>query len=493
MALIPFGAYLPDLPTFNNPGATVASGVLPKTGGGYEPLPSLSAVSAALTARCRGAVSMTDINGATYNYAGDATKLYSASATAVTDLSKVGGYANGTDDNWEFAKWGNACLATNYADAVQTVTLGASPFADLITSTRKPKARHIGVDSHGFVFLGNVTDAVDGPIPYRVWWSALENAADFDPSAATQSDTQDLVGDGGDVQRIIEGGDYMLVFQQRAIQRFDYQGGAVIFNRATIERARGAVSAGTVVAVGRLVFYLGDDGFYVCDGTGSTAIGAGKIDRTFWAEVDQQYLGRITASIDPRKKIVAWSYATTSGAGTPNKIIAFNWVDQRWSTAEVSAELLFPSLSQGYTLEQLDAITTDLDALPLSLDSPAWMGGVVQLGAFDTSNKFASFSGANLAATLETAEVQLVDGERALLTSAMPMVDGGTLSMAMGTRNRINDSVTYGSSVSQDTVGRCSFLSNARYHRARVSIAAGGTWSNAQGVDGLQFTGQGAF
>lgn len=494
MTLIPFGAWLPDSPVFNNPGATVANGVFPQSGAQYGPMPAITNIATALTARCRGALSMTDTAGVTYTYAGDATKLYSVNATATTDVSKGGGYTNGVDDNWEFVKWGNQCLGTNFADPVQALTIGGANFADLITSTRKPKAKHIGTDSHGFVFLGNVTDSVDGAQPSRVWWSALESAVDFDPSVSTQSDYQDLVGDGGEITRVVEAGEYTLVFQKRAIQRFDYQGGAVIFNRATIERSRGAVASGSVIVVGRMVFYLADDGFYMCDGAGSTPIGAGKIDRTFWASVEAAYLGRITVSADPRKKIVVWSYASTSSAdGTPDKLLAYNWADQRWSEGDQSTELLFSSVSPGYTLEGLDAIGTDLDAFTVSLDSPSWMGGVVQLGAFDSSHRLAEFTGANVAATIETPEVQLVNGQRALLTRAAPIVDGGTLSLTAGTRNRINDAVAYGTAVSQNAAGHCHFLSEARYHRIRMTIASGGTWTHAQGVDANEFVGLGPY
>lgn len=495
MALIPFGEYLPDQPALVNPGATVARNVLPRTGSDYEPLPDLTAVSPALTAYCRGAAAMSDVSGVAYDYAGDATKLYQVTAAAATDVSKVGGYTNGTDDRWEGVLWGNTCKMTNYANPVQTITLGGANFADLITSSLKPKARHISVDFNNFLILGNTNDATDGAVPNRVWWSAQNDPTDFQPSAATQCDNQDIVGEGGAVQKLLPSGERTIIFQQRAIQLMTYVGGAPIFSILPVEEKRGAVTPGGVTGLGRLAFYLSDDGFYGFDGNTSTPLGAGKVDRSFWAEVDSTYLGMISAAVDPRRKIVAWAYPTSNstGSGVPDKILFHNWVSGRWAEGIVNVELLFRALSQGYTLEGLDAVSSSIDALPLSLDSPAWQGGVIQLGAFSTAHKLASFSGSNLAATIETGEFQLYPGERALVTEVWPMVDGGTLTMALGTRNRPNDSVTYTSAVSQNSIGACPFLSNARYHRARVSIAAASIWAHAQGIDNVISTPQGPF
>jgi hypothetical protein len=200
--------------------------------------------------------------------------------------------------------------------------------------------------------------------------------------------------------------------------------------------------------------------------------------------LDDSYLHRITSVIDPTNKLYIVSYpGTGSSDGTPNKLIIYNYAEDKWSTGEIEIEHLASSRAQGYTLESLDSVNSSIDALPYSLDSRLWAGGTVNLSAFNTSHKLATFTGSNLAARLETGEAQLIPGKRTFVQSVRPMVDGGTLTVTLGTRNRINDSVTYGSAVSQNTWGECPVRANARYHRARVDIAAGGSWTHAQGVD----------
>ncbi len=493
MPIVPFGPYLPDLPALENPGATVARNVLPAANS-YRPCPDFAVLSTALDARVRGAIALKDTSGNTYNYAGDATKLYSVTALAVTNVSKSGGYSNSTDDDWEFAQDanGNKIIATNYADAVQTVTLGSSPFADLITSTDKPKARHLVMHPRNFLVLGNLNDNI-GVAPTGIRWSAQGTYTDFDESVTTQSDREVLQGDSGWVQRLIAAGEYVLIFRERSITRMTYVGPPNIFQFDEVEQKRGcALSPKGVANLGRMVFFLSEDGFYMFDGVTATPIGANKVDATFTAELNATYANRVSAAIDPLNKLVYWAYPTTASTdGTCDKMMIYNWAADRWSDAEISTQLIFPSLSQGYTLEGLDAVSSSLDALPASLDSRAWTGGANQLGAFNSANRLGSFTGANLAATLETAENQLFPGNRALLTEVSPSVNGGTLSMQVLYRDRLNDAYTTSGVSAQNAQGFCPFVINARNFRFRVSVAAGGTWTHALGVDRVVASDQG--
>src|SRR5262249_51632295 len=142
---------------------------------------------------------------------------------------------------------------------------------------------------------------------------------------------------------------------------------------------------------------------------------------------------RISGVVDPINKLFFWSYpgAGNSG-GTPNRLLIYNWALQRWSYADVTAELVFRSLSEGYTLESLDATGYNLDTLPYSLDSRAWTGGSPFLSAFDSAHKLALFNGATLAAQLETTNFALDGGARVFVSGVRPLIDGGAPSVQVG-------------------------------------------------------------
>lgn len=476
--IIPFGEYTPDLPKLGNTGATTAKNVIPAKAG-YKPLNSLTTYSNALTAYCRGAFSAMDSTGNVSSYSGDATKLYRLIGTTQTDSSKSGGYSLAVDSYWEFAQWGNTCIATNFDNPMQVITLGGSTFADLAAGA--PRARHISV-VRDFVFVGNTYDSTDGNVPNRVRWSALNNSTDWTVSATTQADYQDLQGNGGWVQSIV-GGDRALIFQERAIWMATYVGSPVVFNFDAIEEARGAFCPRGVIKVGEIVYYIADDGFYAITGGQSVPIGFGKVDKTFLADINDSYLHRVTAAAIPDEKVIMWSYpGAGSTDGTPNKIILYNWASQKWAHAEFNHQILLRSMSVGTTLDGLDAISSSVDALAFSLDSKVWMGGKLQLSAFNTSNQQAYLTGTALDATIETGEFQPegIEGYRSEITEVMPIVDGGIHTVQMGTRETQASSIVWGNVSTENSSGICPVRSNARFHRVRTNIT--GSFTDATGV-----------
>jgi hypothetical protein len=485
--LVEFGEYLPDLPDFQNPGATVAKNVIP-AGNSYKSFPSVQVYSNALDARCKGAISTKDRDGNSLTFAGNASKLYKISGTTFSNVSVVGGYSTG-DERWFFTRFGDRLIATNFNDAIQTYTLASSSaFANL--SAGAPKARYTAT-IRNFLAVANTFDSVDGNVPHRVRWSALDDATDWTVSATTQADYQDLNASNGWCRGIV-GGEYGVIFQERAISRMTYVGSPTIWQFDEVETGKGTMASGSIIKVGNFIFYLGLDGFYVFDGSKSTAIGANKVDQTFYNEVDLSYLDNIYSTADFDKQVIYWLYpATGNTGGIPNKILMFNYspdAKKRWSFAEPGdLEVIFTSLSAGYTLDDLDSFSASLDTLTPSLDSRYWTGDNYLLSGFNTDHKMVNFSGSALTAQLETMEAQVFPNMRAYITRVRPIVDGsGTVTVQMGTRNVHSESVTYGSATSLVSNGDCPVRSNARYHRIRVNISGG--FNDAQGVEVLEAT-----
>jgi len=477
--MIQFGEYLPDLPAFNNPGATVADGVIP-TAVGYRELGSLSAYSTtALTNRCQGTGAGQASDGSVTVFAGDDTDLYQLVDTAWTSTDT--GFTTAEDSVWRFGQFGDTVIATNYDDAPQKWTLGTSSSWSALGGT-PPRARHIAI-VRGFVFLG---DLVESGTAYqnRVRWSGLDNAETWAASQTTQSDFQDFVGNGGAVMGIV-GGEYGIVFLERSIFRLDYAGTPLIFTANEVSQTRGTQVTGSIAALGRTIFFWSDDGFYALeDGTKVTPIGANKVDKTFAEDLDTAYASRVTSAIDPINHLYIVSYPGSGhSSGTPNKLIIFDWVNNKWSTASFQHQLISRSLSTGYTLDGLDSVSSSIDSLAFSLDSRAWVGGSVLLSAFNTSNNLAYFTGTGLDATLETAEFQPLPGRRSFINKVRPIVDGSaaTSTVQMAGRNIGTDTVSFGSAVSLNGSGDAPVREDARYHRVRVNITGG--FDHAQGVD----------
>ena len=472
---VPVGEYLPDQPDLANKAIT-ATNVFPWATG-YISVPALTAISTALTARCQGTFFARDTSGNVFNFAGDATKLYElAAGNSYSDVSRTvgGAYACPSDGDWEFTQWGQTVIAVNGVDAAQKITLSAANFQALGGSP--PIARHIDI-IRDFVVMGNVSGT-----PNRVQWSAINDSEDWTPSATTQSDFQDIANSGW-VQKII-GGEYGLVFGEYGVWRMTYVGGAVIFQFDQIEKRRGLYAPQSAIGHGNFTFYLSDDGFYMTAGAGnSIPIGDGKIDRTFLNDLQSANYFRISAAIDPIRKLYLVAYpGSGASGGNPNKILAYNWVYKKWAgPISVDVEVLARFASLGYTLDGLDAVSSSIDALSHSLDSRVWTGGAQTLAAFNTSHKLGTFSGTAMDATVDTGEVQHFQGRRAHVNHIRPIVDSNAASITLGTRNRQADTRSYGSASSQASDGHCDVRSNARYHTYRIGTT--GSFSFIEGVE----------
>jgi hypothetical protein len=407
----------------------------------------------------------------------------------------VGGYSTATDEIVQAVLFGQRVITTNFADPPQSYVMGSSSvFANLIaTGVTDLKARYLGVIKD-WVLFGNTSDGTYGAQPQRVWWSAIADPTNFptpgtSDAAAQQSDFQDLFGDAGWVMGIVGnlGTADGAVFQERAVVRVQYVGPPAIFAFQTAEGARGTPAPGSIQQSGNIAYYLGEDGFKAFDGTSSAPIGFNKIDKTFFADLDQSYFYRITSAVDPINQIVYWAYPGVGhSGGNPNRLIAYNWSLQRFTITEADAiqlEIMLRSLTPGYSLETLDALIPSIDAATLSLDSRIYTAGRSVLAAFNTSHALCTFTGANLSPTVDLSEGQLIPGQRAMVTRARPLVDGGTPSVNFGVRETQTASSTYGTAGTPNSSGAVAGRWTGRYHRPRITLPAGSSFTHISGID----------
>jgi hypothetical protein len=400
---------------------------------------------------------------------------YSSGGTSAKTLV----YAPGTEGFWRFTQFGSLAIAVNGIDSPQKFDLSAG--TNWATLGGSPPVGTFVATIRDFVFMGKI-----GSTPQRLQWSPFNNAeGTWGSVAATQADFQDLP-DGGNITGIV-GGEYGVVFSETAIRRVTYEGPPTVFRIDKIANDIGASVANSVAGYIDMAFCLHKSGFYVVKaGQQVVPIGRGKIDRTFWAEFDEANAHRCSSAVDPVRGLYIFAYPASGSSGTPNRLLIYNWVTERWTRALVDCEIIFNGASQqSYTLEQLDTFGT-LETLPFSLDSSFWTGAfTLLLFGFYTDHKSGAFNGTTLEATIETGEFNPGNGTRSVIRSCRPLIDGGSPTIAIGSRETQQGAVAYGGSTGLTASGLAPVYSTGRYFRAKAVIPAGGTWSNALGVDDL--------
>jgi len=481
MPVIPFIEWTPDDADLGSSGAIVVKNALPGRQG-YKPFNSLSVVTDATATRPLGALEAFDINNVSYQYVGDAAALYELNENDLTwtDVTNTGGaYTTAAGEVWEMVRWENKVLATNFTDNPQQITMGGANFSDLTTAF---KARHVAV-VRDFVVFGNTYDGSDGNRHNRVRWSALGDETDYTVSAVTLADYRDLTT-GGPIQKIL-GGEIGIIVCQRSVFRMSFVGAPTAFQIDEVLPNVGAISPGSVTQLGDNVYFISEQGFVelVGGGTGVNYIGAGKVDQFFFDDFDPEFIERMSCIADPTSNRIVWAYPGAGAtAGRPNKLIIYDRTFGKWSLIEEEVELLVRSKGIGVTLDELDGLGyTNIDTMDVSLDSPQFKQSASQLAAFDESYMLGFFRGLYKTATIETKESEIYAGFNTRLTGFRPLVDLGTVTAEVGTRDRLTDAVVYGSSLSQSASGKFNCRNNARYYRFRLTIT-GNTWVDALGV-----------
>ena len=477
---IPFGEWLPDQPEHLNPGANVATNVYYALNS-YKRFPSLVNYSSNnISADSRGAGSFRDNAGNVYNFVAKNTDIYQLDGGSFT--SRKGSLTGGNTDYFTFTQFGNYVIASNGVDAPQYYLMGTSTnFANLSSITSAgtvPTFRVSGV-IRDFLVTGNQSSNQN-----RIQWSGINDITTWQ-SGTKQADQQDLPGSGGEIVHITSG-EIGYVFRQNQIIRMDYVGGATVFRLSVISPNRGAVYGRTVCQDNRRVFFYADDGFFEINGDNVISIGAEKVNRFFDANVNKAYTDRICAAVDPFNQLALWLYPsvnnTSNTTGICDRILIYNYATKKWSLAEANASTIFSQFVGAYTVELMDIISQNLDAINIALDTDFWSGGQLFLGGIDSDYKAAIFSGTANEGELETSEVELFPGFRSSIQSVRPIVDAEA-TVTIKTRDRLADSVTSSSEISMNDTGVNPVRQSGRYVKVNVKTPSGVAWNHAQGID----------
>ena len=466
----------------------------------------------------------------TFTYAKVNANVPSAVATGTV----IGSAYSGTY-RWQFLQFGNYALATNGSDKVQYYDINASSyFGDLATTV--PIAKYITA-VRDFVVCANIGA---GTNPSRVQWSDINDATDWTAGAASQSDVQDLP-DGGDITGIT-GGEFGIVFLEKAIVRMSYIGSPLFFQFDTISRNVGCIEGGSIAQYGGVTYFLSDDGFYSSNGQQITAIGSEKIDRYFFNNANIGDIDSISAAVDPERNLVIWDYTTVSG---PRGLLIYNFETQKWCEADTDVDYLSTLATSGVSLEGIDTAynitagafvatkqytirtvgTTDftaigavantvgvlftatgvgsgtgvaidmaasaaalktIDTLVTTMDDRLYKGGKFLFGGVRDA-KVITFTGTPATATITTNDLEY--GYNSVLTLIRPSVDNGSADVSVASRRMLDDTITYSTAVSASSEDRCPVRSAGRYHRVSLT-PTGANWFSAIGLD-LDYSTQG--
>lgn len=470
-----FGEWAPDVCQLDSQFTAIAENVHPGPNS-YMPVPSIGQLStAALPARCVGLTFARTAAGAWAIFAGTATNLYKYASGSWTDVTRTvgGNYTVPAGQAWSFAQFGTDLIAVNVNDDPQFIDVDSGTSFEALAGS-PPKAKHVAVVGPHVVLSGLASNS------RLLQWSGFEDSTAWTLGVAL-SDEQEFP-EGGPIIGVA-GGESGYVIQDRTIRMMQHLPGDIttIFSFSLIEDKKGCISDQAFVTVNQTVYFLGEDGFFSIGSQGLNPIGANRINDWFRDNCDVSRRSYVRAFAVADKPRVAWFFHNSGTAADYDRILFYDWSLNRWSYAVVSAQYYATLAAVGMTLEDLDSLGT-LDSLEISLDSAIYAGGRPFIGAINTDGQLAAMNGAPLAATFDTVERHLSPGARSFVSEIYPLIDADGLTTTPGTRERLQNTVEWGSAASLEITGSCSMLSSGRLHRFRVAIPADTVWTHAQGL-----------
>lgn len=525
---VEFTEWTPDQPSVIR-NLSRASGVY-ATAVGFSPFPSPVDYSQSASENLNNVFAGRFYNTNTI-FAGGSSKLFKLDGAdySMDDVSKTGGYSG--VEKWNFVQFGNTILAANNINKLQAFTLGSgSQFADAAASA--PISKYVTI-VRDFVVCANLNNGTNSS---TVQWSDINDYTDWTAGGASQSDSQ-ILPDGGNITGIT-GGEFGLIFLQRAIVRMSYIGSPYFFQFDTISRNLGCLEGNSLVQHGGVSYFLSENGFYSCDGKIIEAIGNEKIDRYFFSNIDPSSLSSISSTVDPIRKIVIWNFKNVFAK---RQLIIYNWQTKKWTSCDTDVDYIASIVSSGNTLEGLDipyeinassmisgndytisnlgsgvnwtsigasvatvgarftrnstaltgtggkvinlsaasAAGYTLDTMTTSLDSLLYTGGKYLLAGVRT-NKVITFTGANSSAQIDTGYIG--SQYNSTLTLARPIVDNGSADVSAYSVNLLNEVKDFGTYTSANSENRVALRTNGKYHKLSIR-PTGSQWSNILAIE----------
>jgi hypothetical protein len=467
--LIPFANFEPDrAPYAAGASATIVNAI--PVADGWGPIRALFALTDPLPSAPKGGVRVRTPDGVVRVFAGTVDALYELDADGSTwnEVSGPSTYAVPDGDEWCFTLFGDNLVASNLGTDHQYIGVASgTAFADVPGSP--PKSKYTWTAGEYFC-LGNIASS-----PSRVMTSGIGDLG-YWTVGQRGCDYQDFP-DGGEVMGGIGVDNGAIVFQRTRLRTMNVaMVGDYSFTTSILNPSRGTIAPKSICQIGPgQFFYYSGDGFMV--GAEGKPIGAERVDRWFGSDViSPDAVSQVTSVADPFNKIVWTIYQ-----GGNRFLLGYNWQLDRWCYADVTVtglcSMAMPTRTWDSLTGTIDEQTQTFDASPGNLD---------RFAAFDDQYRLCFFSGANMAATLETADVELTPGRRSWLQELRMLGECNEFTLQSGTMAQRGNVPSFGTPVSpHESTGICHFRSPGRIHRVRMNIPSGAIWRVMTGVEPL--------
>lgn len=459
-----FGPWRPDVMGPNSNFMRVAEGAIPKfeaEGFGYGCFPQMVAATgaAALADTPRGIISVQAPDGSWAVYVATDAQIYKMQSDFTFASIEAG---RNVPDNKDvsFALIGTKLLNTDTVDGFKAYDIVAGGANGAVSGA--PSAEFVFVMKNVVFALGTTS------APRSFANSDIGNHAKWTGGAANRGTLEDggaLIG-GADLKN-----GFGVMFQESAIRGITFGNSVSAYRVDKVSDGLGCVAARTIIPWDGRVAWWDTTGPYMMLGGGAPQpIGAGKVSDWAASSIGRQNYRNLQGAVDPQRYLFLWRV-------DDSRLLAYHWLHEEWSVLPVTttalARIATPTTS-------IDALTGTIDALAGTIDA---LGGSAapQISGLNLSRKYATFTGANLAATLESGKYRNPLSQ--MIGWATPVDDSPDGTLQIGTSDRLDDDLEWESGEAKIEGGQTPQRARGHTIGFRRNIPAASDWSFCNGVD----------
>lgn len=417
----------------------------------------------ALSAECRGGSVIRKLDNTRRILAGTATAIYELVSSAWSDVSRGTAYTGGSESRWSIAQFGDATIMANRADAMQRSTSGA--FADI---SGAPKAE-IVFSVGAFVMALNVNDGAEKPDGWHC--CAAFDETSWTPSTTTQATRGRLVSTPGALTAGARLGEYAVAYKERSIYLGQYVGAPVVWDWIQVPGGEaGCVGKEAICDIGGAHFIVGNDNFWLFDGTRPTPLGDGVI-RQWWVDNSSaQYRYKTICTLDQETNRV-WVFFVSKNASSLDSALVYHIQSKMWGRVSIAIEAAITYTSPSATIDGLTSFSATIDGLPnIPFDSQYWAAGGRALSVFNTAHQLQSLTGQSASSSL-TSGVVGDDENLSLLQQIRLRYSMAPTSATVTTEHAMNSGTSFAPGVSGVmNDGKFDTLKSSRWHKARIDF-----------------------
>jgi hypothetical protein len=418
----------------------------------------------ALADECRGAAVVTKLDDTRRVFAGTTTKLYELTGGAWSDVS-TGSYTGGADSRWSIAQFGNSTLASNNVDTIQRSTSGV--FSSIATA---PKAKIIFSVGTQIMAL-NTNDGTSKPDGWHC--CATYDETSWTPALATLCASGRVVSQPGAFTAGGRLGEYAIAYKEKSIFIGQFVGAPTVWDWQQVAGGdAGCVGQDAWCDIGGAHFIVGQDNFWLFDGSRPVPIGEDQVRQWFQSSSNPNYRYK-TQCVHDRPNNVVWIFYCSTSSSVPDKALVFHLKTKQFGATDITVQATLNYVSAGYTIDDLTTLSATIDGLSsYSFDSAFWLVGGRSLSAFNSSNQLQSITGPSLTSSMTTGDVG-DDSTVSLLTAIRlrfaPGYKPATANVQTYTKMELGDSPITASSASMSE-SRFDVLDSSRWHSATISF-----------------------